>query len=154
MTTEKILGGFRKRNLPLNADYRPMYKIGLIVMILRIVSTGNKSSLSKLHFFIWALKSQRNMEFIQTILNSEDTSQIMSWGVEPALNKALLFGIAEELFILNEDKYALTKKGHDLGKKIEDDKELFIKEKSFLTSTGKKKVTEAFITQLTKKLSS
>ena len=90
--------------MPLNADYRPMYKIGLIIIILQKVTIGNKSSLNKLHFFIWALKSTKNMEFIKSVIESGNTSEIITWGVEPALNKALNFGVYEELFVLKDDK--------------------------------------------------
>jgi hypothetical protein len=153
MKTDIILGGFRKRHLPINVDYRPMYKIGLIIIILTKVCIGNKSSLTKLHFFIWALKSKKNMEFIKNVIESGITSDIISWGVEPALNKALGFGVAEELFALHDDKYALTKTGIELSKKIEKEPDLFIDEKIFLEFIGKRKVTEAFMDQLTSNLS-
>lgn len=152
MSIDKIFGGFRKRHLPLNADYRPMYKIGLILCILEKVCIGNKSSLNKMHFFIWALKSDKNREFIQTFLDKGDSSGIITWGVEPALNKALGFCLAEELVILPDDKYILTPKGEQFVRSIEKDHELFKEELLFLNNVGKKKVTESFINQLTLQL--
>jgi hypothetical protein len=148
-----IKGGFRKRKLPLSADYRPLYKIGIIVLILKMVSAGGKSSLNKLHFFIWALKSTRNMQFMRIILESNDSSSIVSWGVEPALNKALQFGIAEGLMSMHDDKYLLTEQGIAFAKKIEKDKDVLINEKEFLLFVGKRKVTEGFINDLTSKMS-
>ncbi len=152
MKVDTILGGFRKKRPPINADYRPMYKIGLIVSILDKVCIGNKSSLNKLHFFIWSLKSEKNREFIKAILESNDTAGLISWGVEPALNKALSFCIAEELITLPNDKYVLTLKGKELVKKIDEDEQLLTDEKVFLRRVGKNKVTENFINQLTIKL--
>jgi hypothetical protein len=149
-----IKGGFRKRTLPLSADYRPMYKIGLITLILDIVSAGGKSSLNKLHFFVWTLKSSRNREFIQNVLDTNKTDDIVSWGVEPALNKALLFGVAEGLFRLQDDKYILTEKGKEFAERIKRERELFVQEKQFLAHLGKRIVTEKFINELTKKMSS
>lgn len=149
MTTSKIKGAFRKRRMPISADYRPMYKIGLIVLILKIASTGNKSSLNKLHFLIWALKSEKNRTFIKDILDRTDYTKIIAWGVEPALNKALTIGVAEGLFFLENNKYALTQKGKDFSKSILKEIELFKDEKEFLEWVGKRGVTETLITQLT-----
>lgn len=153
MKNEIILGGFRKRRMPLIPDYRPMYKIGLLVCVLKIVSGGGKSSLNKLHFFIWALKSKRNMDFITMLLETNDSSNLITWGVEPALNKALSLGVAEDLFVLKDDKYTLTSKGDDFYKEIKKDKELFADEKRFLEGIGKRMVTEDFIKTLTTKFS-
>lgn len=153
MITKTIKGGFRKKKLPLAVDYRPMYKISLIILILHIVSGGGRSSLNKLHFFIWALKSFRNMQFIKLVLESNDTSTIVSWGVEPALNKALLFASAEGLLRFYGDKYVLTDYGKGFAKLILKNKDVFILEKEFLDFVGKRKVTETFINNLTNKSS-
>ncbi|MDE3183965.1 MAG: hypothetical protein KGM16_11150 [Bacteroidota bacterium] len=152
MKIDNILGGFRRRHLPINADYRPMYKIGIIVCILSKVCIANKSSLNKLHFFVWALKSNKNRANILKLLDSGETSEIISWGVEPALNKALSFCLAEELISLPTDKYVLTEKGRELFIKIESDPDLLLDEKTFLSNIGKRKVTETYIDRLTLKL--
>ena len=139
--------------MPLSVDYRPMYKLGLIAVILKKVCIGNKSSLNKLHFFVWALKSKKNMDFIKSVLDAGNENSILSWGVEPALNKALSLGVAEGLFLFEDTKYILTKAGEELTKKIEIDSDLLVEEKEFLNSIGKRKASEAFIHQLTLKLS-
>lgn len=149
MKTEIILGGFRKRKLPINADYRPLYKISIIILILKLVCNGNKSSLSKMHFFIWALKSKKHMDFISEIINTNKTDLIMSWGVEPALNKALLFGIGEGVFEFNGDKYKLTEKGNAFYIKIKKAGNIFTDEIHFLESLGKQKISEALLETLT-----
>lgn len=147
-----IRGGFRKRKMPLTADYRPLYKIGLILMILKIASNGKKASLNKLHFLIYALKSSNNRAFIRNAFETDNILEIVSWGVEPALNKALVFAEADKLIEMKDDRYSLTEKGEMFAKLIETDKELFREEKEFLLFIGKKKVTEGFITTLTNKI--
>jgi len=146
-----VKGGFRKRDLPLSPDYRPMYKMGLIVLILALASRENKSSLNKLHLLIWSLKSEKNMAFIRMAFMSKDNSKIISWGVEPALNKALLYAVAEDLLSLSTDKYQLTKKGIAFSKLIANNDQLFTTEKHFLNYIGKQKVTEEYINKLTEK---
>lgn len=153
MKADVIFGGFRKRNLPIPADYRPIYKIAIIICILRVASNGNKASLNKLHFFIWSLKSVRNMAYIKNIIDSGDSNNIISWGVEPALNRALAIGVSEGLLSTHDDKYILTDTGIEFYKKLNADTEILVKEKEFLNYMGKKKVTEAFIQELTLKLS-
>lgn len=153
MKNEIIKGGFRKREVPLSADYRPMYKLGLITIILGLVCRGKKSSLSKLHFFIWALKTEGNMKKVSASLFDNDPDQLISWGVEPALNKALNFALAENLVGLHDDKYTLTESGSALLKEIESDSELFTVEKAFLLRIGKQGVTEDYINKLTDRLS-
>lgn len=152
MTQEVIKGGFRWRNLPINADYRPMYKIGLIILILKLACRGGKSSLNKLHFLVWSLKSEKNMASIRLAFMAHNISTITSWGVEPALNKALHLAYAEELIGLTDDKYSLTPKGLVFSKELEKNADLFEREKPFLTYIGKQKVTEDFINKLTDNL--
>jgi hypothetical protein len=149
-----IKGGFRKRSLPMSVDYRPMYKIGLIALILDMAGSGGKSSLNKLHFFVWSLKSLKNREYIRQIIDSNRTEDIVSWGVEPALNKALLFGVAEGLLQLQTGRYALTEMGKQFARTIQQDKTLFVSEKQFLAAIGKRTVTEKFMNDLTQKISS
>jgi hypothetical protein len=149
MKTEKIFGAFGRRHTPLNPDYRLMYKIGLIICILKKVTIGDRASLNKLHFLVWSIKSERNMSVVANVLQSQDYTSLVTWGVEPALNRALNFGVAEELLTLKDDKYALTLKGGTFYKDIEKDETLYKREKEFLDGIGKKTITETFITQLT-----
>ena len=149
MEKEIIKGGFRRRDFPLSADYRPMYKIGLLILILELVCRGRKSSLNKLHFIIWALKSEKNMAFVRLVIMSKDMNKMVTWGVEPALNKALNIAYAEGLIALAKDKYSLTEKGVELYKKINADSALYNKEKAFLSYIGKQKVTEDYINTIT-----
>ncbi|PZR25887.1 MAG: hypothetical protein DI535_16400 [Citrobacter freundii] len=149
---QTIKAGFRLRAMPLAADYRPLYKIGQIILILRLCSHGERASLNKLHFLINAIKSSRNILAIRRALELNDVSRISSWGAEPALNKALKLGVAEGLFSLHEDKYTLSDSGKTLGEKIEADESVFAQEKELLHFMGKKTITEAFIKDLTNKM--
>lgn len=147
-----IKGGFRDRKMPLSADYRPLYKIGLVILTLKIASTGSRSSLNKLHFMMYALKSSWNRSFIRSAIEADDISPIISWGVEPALNKALMFAVAEGFIEIDGDRYALTSVGDTFAKMMIKDNGLFTEEKDFLTFIGKRKVTEAFMLNLTNKI--
>ncbi len=89
------------------------------------------------------------MASVRIAFIAKDTSKIISWGVEPALNKALKYAVAENLISMYEDKYQLTDRGIEFGKLLRKNSEIFSREKQFLAYIGKQKVTEDFINKLT-----
>ena len=145
---------FVKRPIPLPAEYRPMYKIALIVMILKICCRAESSSLLKLHLFSWALASEKNMKEVHDFVVSNFKTDFSVWGIEPALNRALQLAIAENICDIAQGKsYKLTEKGNKFYDMIKADPELFIVEKAFLLYVGKNKITDSRISEMTKKWS-
>ena len=142
---------FKKRPIPVPGDYRPLYKIALILLILKINGRGSKASLLKIHLFLWALKSQANMEIVQEHIQMPQFGLLNFWGMEPAATRALKFAVSEQLCAIYNGKYTLTEKGEGFVKKMLSDKELLVNEKDFLKSIGKSHLTEAHITEITKK---
>lgn len=110
---------------------------------------GGKGSLLKLHLFSWALKSEENMKKLQEYFISDFTRSDIYFGIEPTLNRALDYAIAENLIGMDGAKYFIKTKGEELFKKIIADKELFSNEKSVLVAIGKN-ISEAQIIKLQK----
>ncbi|XOV68036.1 MAG: hypothetical protein ACFHU9_02460 [Fluviicola sp.] len=142
---------FKKRPIPVPGDYRPLYKISLILLILKINGRGGKASLLKIHLFLWALKSQANMEIVQEHIQMPEFGLLNFWGMEPAATRALKFAVSENLCAISSGKYTITSKGEEFVKKILSDKELLIDERDFLNAIGKSHLTEAHIGEITKK---
>ena len=143
---------FTKKPIPLPAEYRPMYKIALIVMILKYSCRAETSNLLKLHLLSWALASQKNMTELRGYVTSNFKSDFSVWGIEPALNRALQLAVAENICdIVNGKNYKLTEKGNKFFEMIKADTELFDIEKSFLTLIGKNTITDSRITSMTQK---
>jgi len=143
---------FTKRPIPLPAEYRPMYKIALIVMILKYCCRGESSKLLKLHLFSWALASEKNMKELHEYVTSNFKTDFSVWGIEPALNRALQLAVAENICdIVNGKSYKLTEKGDKFFEMIKADTELFEIEKTFLTFIGKNHITDSRIIAMTKK---
>ena len=143
---------FTKRPIPLPAEYRPMYKIALIVMILKYCCRGESTNLWKLHLFSWALASEKNMKELRDYVTSNFKTDFSVWGIEPALNRALQLAVVENICdIVNGKNYKLTEKGNKFFEMITADKELFEIEKTFLTFIGKSHITDSRITAMTKK---
>jgi len=145
---------FTKRPIPLPAEYRPMYKIALIVLTLKHCCRGESSKLLKLHLFSWALASEKNMKEVQDIVASNFKREFSVWGVEPALNRGLQLAVADNICdIIDGVKYELTEKGNRFFQMIKADKELFEREKSFLSFIGKNGITDRRIAAMTEKWS-
>lgn len=137
---------FKKRPIPIPADYRPMYKIALIVLTLRTCCKAETSTLLKLHLFSWALSSDKNISKLKDYVTSNFQTDFSVWSIEPALNRALQYAIAEKICeVVNGKNYKLTEKGHKFYQMINADYELFDKEKVFLNFIGKSKITDSRI---------
>ncbi len=137
---------FTQRPIPIPADYRPMYKIALLVLILRLCCRAETSNLLKLHLFSWALSSDTNTLKLREFVTSNFKSDFSVWGIEPALNRALQLAIAENICeVVSGKNYRLTEKGFRFYEMIIADNELFDKEKTFLNFIGKSKITDSRI---------
>ena len=142
---------FTQRPIPIPADYRPMYKIALLVLILRLCCRSETSNLLKLHLFSWALTSDKNLIKLREYVTSNFQSDFSVWGIEPALNRALQLAIAENICeVINGKNYKLTEKGFKFYEMINSDKELFNNEKTFLNFIGKTKITDSLIDAMSK----
>ena len=143
---------FTQRPIPIPADYRPMYKIALLVLILRLVCRGESSSLLKLHLFSWALTSEKNSSKLKEYVTSNFKSDFSVWGIEPALNRALQLAIAENICeVVNGKNYKLTEKGNKFYDMINADTEVLEKEKGLLKLIGKNSITDVRINEMSKK---
>ncbi|MFR9502048.1 MAG: hypothetical protein SNJ28_05940 [Rikenellaceae bacterium] len=140
---------FKKRPVSLAPDYRPIYKVSQIVLVLGICCRANKASLLVLHLFMWAMKSERNaMQLNNWVCN--DDYNLPVWGMEPTLNRGLQYTVAEQLCEKDGGSYKLTSKGQDFFQLLLADAELMQVEKQILTSIGKK-ITNKKIDSLTQK---
>ncbi|USL39610.1 hypothetical protein [Priestia megaterium] len=141
---------FQKRPLPIPADYRPLYKIAQILLVLKYCCRGGTSSLIRLHFFSWAMKSEDNKEKVLNIVYNKETKNFPIWRFEPALNRALSFAIAEGLVEQAKLNYRLTPKGEEFVVRIIMLTDLMTSEKSFINKV-KKKVTETLIKDISRR---
>lgn len=145
---EKII--FKQRPIPIPIDYRPTYKISIIILVLKLCSTSETASLLKLHLFSWILKSEDNRLLFNKFIQSNYLMEFNVWSIEPALNRALQYSIADELCELtNTSKYKLTEKGKLLYSAISDSN-TFDEEIYFLKKIGKNKITDKRLDVMTK----
>jgi len=129
---------FNERKIPLYHDYRPMYKVSIILLILHYNGFAGKASLLKLHLFSWSLKSKQNLKVLEDYAMSSNDGKMLFFGIESTLNRALNLAYAEKLVDFENGSYKLRDKGKKFALEIDKDKELFIEEKSALKKIGKK----------------
>ncbi len=143
---------FHKRPIPILAEYRPMYQIAIVVLVLKYCCRGNTAGLQKLHLFSWCLSSENNMTTFKTLFENEFKNKMPHWTISPTLNRALNYALADNICELTTNhKYKLTLKGIDFANKIVANGDLFIHEKAFMVEIGKQ-ITDEMVEKLTLKI--
>lgn len=138
---------FTRRPVPIPADYRPLYRIGQLLLVLKLNCRSSTGSLLKLHLFHWSLKNERNRNVLRELVANGRSSSLVIWGFDPALNRALHFALSEEVCQLHDGKYTLTAKGDRLAVAFLE-QDVYQAEKEFLREIGKN-VSEKAITTFT-----
>lgn len=132
---------FQKRETPLLPQYRVIWGLSILVLILEIGSTRKSSSIKRLHLLNWAIKSNENRQIMSKLI--EDRSSIVSEFIkyDPGFTRAIEYAIADNLVEMKNNKtnkpICLIEKGTKLAKEIIATKNCLEEEKTFLRQRGK-----------------
>ena len=138
---------FNRASMPVTPEYRPFFKILRILLILKFASRGKRSSLIKLHLLNWVLKEEkRKRVLLETIGDGKIVFQV--WGVDPALNFALQYCIAEKLVLRRSGVFELSDKGDKFLQNIHET-DLYEPDLKFLKDLSIK-VTEKIVDAIVK----
>ncbi len=144
---------FSKKPIPLPAEYRPMYQISILALVLKYCCRANTSSLHKLHLFSWCLYSEKNKTALTNLIKNNFRTHIPHWTIDPAVNRALSLAIADGICELTKNqKYRLTSIGLELVNKIDKDLDLFCNEKTYLNFIGRQLTDEIVDKLMTKRI--
>jgi hypothetical protein len=123
---------FRQQPAPLPGDLRLVWRICLLLLILRYSRAG-KASLQKLHVLNWATRTDANQTLLlQFVEGAAGKDQIVP-RVEPSLNRAINFALGEGLVTVQSGRnLRLTVKGRMAAEEIDADVELLTSERAFL----------------------
>ena len=88
---------FKRRPVSQVIDYRPIWKIGQILLIVRDGSSKSGCSLLKLHLFSWTFQGYKNRNKLRKWISSDFDSTMTIWTLSPHVNRAIAFGIGEKL---------------------------------------------------------
>ena len=146
---------FHRRPIPVPPEYRPLYKIAQIVLALKLSCKKHKASLLQLHLFSWAVKNKENSDHIIAYVRNPLEIAIDIWNLEPALNRALYFAVAEKLIevIPSSGDYLLTEKGHKFADILLKDNSVLKAEKIFFVLV-KNNITNTLVQNIAKKWNS
>ncbi|KOO59212.1 hypothetical protein WH43_04310 [Rheinheimera sp. KL1] len=138
---------FNRAAMPVTPEYRPFFKILRILLILKLSSRGKRSSLIKMHLLNWVLKEEgRKIILNETINDGKIVFQV--WGVDPALNFALQYCVAEKLVLRQSGGFLLSESGGKFLSSIPA-VELYEPDFNFLKELGTK-VTEQMVDAIVK----
>jgi hypothetical protein len=140
---------FESKPIQIPAEYRPMYKIAQVLLILTVCCRSGKGSLMKIHLFSWALKSTKNKEKLIEMVNKVTSKSLTIWSMEPSLNRALSYCVGQQFCIFESGSYKMSEKGKSFYQLIIKDNELLVSDKLFLKKIGKR-FTESMVNELTK----
>ena len=152
---EKILNEntkikFINRPIAVPYNYRIIYKISQIVLILGMICKRGGCSNIKLHIISNALSSHNVLKDLEKVLdNRKELLPVVRF--EPALTRALNFAIADDYVVVQANsKFKLTSKGKELYEQIMQDKEIMILEKKDLENI-KDKIDDRVIEKIVEK---
>jgi len=128
--------------MPILAEYRPMYKITQVLLILYLSSRGSKSSLIRLHLISWSMKDERRKTILLESANKQKV-HFGVWGVDPSVNFALQYSVAEGLVEMDKTSYKLTSKGIEFIRNIKSN-DVLDGDYNFLSSLGNR-ITENMV---------
>lgn len=139
---------FRKRPVPIPADLRPGWRIGVILLMLRKCCRQGRTSFARLHVLNWGIRTEENRQALLRAVAGTTTPGSLLVRIEPSLNRAVDFAIGEELLRrVAGDKVELIEKGILVADEIDDRQGIFLSEKGFMNSLGKK-LTESIVNQM------
>lgn len=135
--SQKIIFSQKKISIP--TDLRPMYKISLILMMLKVNGYSKRLSYLQIQYLNWIIK---HMEEVENLNFSNDELPFEIIRPDPFLDIAIEYCIGEKLIQLTtQGKLELTAKAEIFINKVINEK-LLKNEYKVLKNIGAKKVTD------------
>ncbi len=139
---------FKERPESIPGDLRPLWRIGLVLLMLYAASRGKRSSFGRLHVLNWALRSDEGRDALLGILKGQLFPGTVVVRIEPSLNRAVDFAHGEGLLKkVGGAHIVLTSHGEAEAKRLFEHKELYVSERDYLEQVGKK-LTEKLVNDL------
>lgn len=134
----KIPIRFKKRPNAVAPDFRPGWKVSLLLLILQFGSRGGKSSLTRLHVLNWGVRSAKHQEELLATLKSEAPLFAFSVRFEPAFSRAIDLGAAAGFVSwVGGSRIEVTATGSEIARKLKKNTQVFLPELLFLEGVGK-----------------
>lgn len=133
---------FINRPIQVPYNYRIVYKVCKIVLIIGEICKRGGCSTIKLHIISNAISSNKSLKELEKFLN-DSSNNVSIVRFDPALTRAIDYALAEKIIdIQNNGKIKLSDKGKFLYQEVIEDKELMILEKDSLKHISNKLTEE------------
>lgn len=139
---------FRSRPVPIPADLRPAWRIGLIVLLLKKCCRQGRSSLTRLHVLSWGFVSpEGRMQLLAAAAGTLSPDSLVV-RFEPFLLQAVDYAVGEGLVRrTGGGTIELTEHGSRLAEEIEADETAFLMEKTVM-DTIRTRLSESIVKQM------
>jgi len=139
---------FRRQPIAIPADMRPGWRIGVLLLLLRICCRQNRSSFGRVHVLSWAVRTKRNQVDLLRVVEGSDAYDSLLVRIEPSVNRAVDLAFGDGLIRrIGGERIELTGKGTEAADWLRDIESVFSEEISFFTVVGGR-VTEDFVKRL------
>lgn len=135
---------FRSRPEAIPGDFRPLWRIGILLLILFASSRGGKSSFGRLHVLNWAIRTLENRKTLIDLIEGKIKPDTIIARIEPSLNRAVDLAYGEGLIDRISNRISLTPHGLGIARNLYQELDIFREEKQFLEKIGKK-LTEGLV---------
>ncbi|MEP0354418.1 hypothetical protein [Paraglaciecola sp.] len=140
---------FNHRGAPLDPDLRPLWRISLILIILKKLCSGQKANSKKVQALYSLVSSEKKRNAYPVSNNALASTKPINIHFDPLVDRAVDMGIGYDLFKLDDSKrVCLTDKGENFSKKIEADSHIFTVEKDYMSQFKKSHFTDKVINTL------
>lgn len=140
---------FRARPMPMPPDFRPDWRIAVILLLLRHCCRKNHSTFARLHVLNWAIRDSSGQKTMRELLLGAADPSATVVRIEPSLNRAVDFARAEGLTRFAGGAIELTPKGFNAAEDLWAMSDALVQEKAFIREI-KGRVTEKLVTALLK----
>lgn len=128
---------FKDRGTVIPSDRRPVWRMTLVVCLLRHCSRGQKSSLVRLHILDWAMRNTEGRQQLMAFIDGEIMLRYICVRYDPALLRAVLIGEAEQILKIVGKSVKLLSVGQTLAREVEKSKTILTRELEFMKVLGK-----------------
>jgi hypothetical protein len=127
---------------------RPGWRIGVLLILLRVCCRQSRSSFGRAHVLSWAVRTKRNQNDLLRVVDGADAFDSLLVRIEPSVNRAVDLAFGDGLIRkIGGERIELTGKGVQAANWLNNIDGLFTQEKSFFAVIGSR-VSEDFVKRL------
>jgi hypothetical protein len=128
---------FKSRPESIPGDLRPLWRIGVLLLILLISSRGGRSSFRRLQVLNWAILTRENQRTLIDVIQGKMKPDTVVVRIEPSLNRAVDLALGEGLVSRESNRISLTHLGQKVATILYNEANIFTEDKIFLDRIGK-----------------